>query len=72
MALGTQQPPTHGKMLDYEQFIDHQLGRTQAKIKANDVLVATLTLMTATLAVLFLEVVLDHAVGLPVWVRRTS
>ena len=67
MASGTQ---THGKMLDYEQFIDHQLSRTRAKIKATDILVAVLSLLTAVLSVLFLEVILDHAVGLPVWARR--
>src|SRR4051812_3526479 len=67
MALGTQ---THGKMLDYEQFIDHQLSRTQAKIKSTDILIASLTLATAALGVLFIEVVLDHAFGLPVWIRR--
>ncbi len=67
MALGTQ---PHGKMLDYEQFIDHQLARTQAKIKTTDILIGCLTLATAFIAVLFLEIVLDHAVGLPIWVRR--
>ena len=36
MALGTQ---AQGKLLDYEQFIDHQLARTQAKIKTTDILI---------------------------------
>jgi len=67
MASGTQ---SHGKMLDYEQFIDHQLSRTRAKIKTTDILTASLTLATAALAVLFVEVVLDHAFGLPIWIRR--
>jgi hypothetical protein len=67
MALGTQ---THGKMLDYEQFIDHQLARTQSKIKTTDILIGCLTLATAFIAVLFLEIVLDHAVGLPIWARQ--
>ena len=67
MALGTQ---PQGKMLDYEQFIDHQLSRTQAKIKTTDILIASLTLATGFIFVLFLEIVLDHAVGLPTWVRR--
>ncbi len=67
MALGTQ---AQGKLLDYEQFIDHQLARTQAKIKTTDILIACLTLATAFLGVLFLEIVLDHAVGLPIWARR--
>ena len=64
----TTQP--YGKLLDYEQYIDHQLGRTRAKIKMTDVLTASLMLVAMTLGVLFLEVVLDHAVGLPVWLRR--
>ncbi len=67
MALGTQ---PHGKMLDYEQFIDHQLARTQSKIKTTDILIACLTLATAFIAVLFLEIVLDHMLGLPIWVRQ--
>ena len=67
MASGTQ---SHGKMLDYEQFIDHQLSRTRAKIKSTDILVAVLSLLTAVLSVLFLEIILDHTVGLPVWSRR--
>ena len=61
MALGTQ---PQGKMLDYEQFIDHQLARTQAKIKTTDILIGSLSLATAFIAVLFLEIVLDHTVGL--------
>ena len=67
MASGTH---THGKLLDYEQFIDHQLGRTRAKIKTTDILVAILALSTAILSVLFLEIVVDHAVGMGLWSRR--
>src|SRR4051794_13985046 len=67
MALGTR---SYGKMLDYEQYIDHQLGLTRARIKITDVLTAAVTLATAILAVLFLEVVLDHLIGLPFWFRR--
>src|SRR3954467_11975488 len=64
----TTQP--YGKMLDYEQYIDHQLGRTRARIKMTDILTASLILVATAVGVLFLEVVLDHAVGLPVWLRR--
>src|SRR3954469_7405253 len=67
MALGTQ--PV-GKLLDFEQYIEHQITRTRSRIKATDVLTACLILVTAALGVLFLEVVLDHLVGLPLWVRR--
>ena len=67
MALGTQ---PYGKLLDYEQYIDHQLARTRARIKMTDVLTACLILVAAALGVLFLEVVLDHAFGLPLWFRR--
>ena len=51
----TTQP--YGKLLDYEQYIDHQLGRTRAKIKMTDVLTASLMLVAMTLGVLLLEVV---------------
>ena len=67
MALGAQ---TQGKLLDYEQFIDHQLGLTRARIKMTDVLTAGVLLVAAVLGVLFLEVVLDHLVGLPFWFRE--
>src|SRR3954447_22462718 len=67
MALGTQ--PV-GKLLDFEQYIEHQIKRTRARIKTTDVLTACLILATSALGVLFLEVVLDHLVGLPLWVRR--
>jgi hypothetical protein len=69
MALGTQ-PQARGKMLDYEQYIDHQLRRTRNQIKKVDVLSAALMLITVTLGILFLEVVLDHALALSIWVRR--
>src|SRR5262249_20995776 len=55
---------------DYEQYIDHQLGRTRARIKMTDILTASLLLIAVAVGVLFLEVVLDHAVGLPLWLRR--
>ncbi len=67
MALGTQ--PV-GKLLDYEQYIEHQIQRTRARIKMTDVLTACLILATAALGILFLEVLLDHLVGLPLWLRR--
>ncbi len=69
MTLGTQAQP-HGKLLDYEQFIDHQLNRTRARIKFIDVATACLILLAGFLGVLFLEVVLDHVVGLPLLFRR--
>ncbi len=69
MTLGTQTQP-YGKLLDYEQFIDHQLARTRARIKFTDIMTAGLTLLVGFLAVLFLEVVLDHIVGLPLMFRR--
>src|SRR5436305_478298 len=67
MAL-TAQP--HGKLLDYEQYVDHQIHRTRARIKMTDVLTASITLVTVALGILFLEIVLDHLVGLPIWARR--
>jgi hypothetical protein len=67
MALSTQ---PHGKLLDFEQYIDHQLGRTRARIKLTDVVTASLILIAAAVGLLFLEVVLDHLIGLPVWLRR--
>ncbi len=37
MAIGTQTQP-QGKLLDYEQFIDHQLQRTRRRIKFTDII----------------------------------
>ncbi len=59
MALGTQ--PV-GKLLDYEQYIEHQIRRTRARIKMTDMLTAGLILARRRSGVLFLEVVLDHIV----------
>src|SRR5579864_5453043 len=67
MGLGTQ---PYGKLLDYEQYIDHQLERTRTHIKLTDIYTACVTLATVALGVLFLEVLLDHLVGLPLFVRR--
>ena len=53
----------YGKLLDYEQFIDHQIQRTRTRIKVTDMITAGLTLVVAFLAVLFLEVVFDHVFG---------
>ncbi|WP_406697878.1 hypothetical protein V5E97_03410 [Singulisphaera sp. Ch08] len=69
MALGLQ--PV-GKLLDYEQYIEYQLERTQARIKGAEVLNACLVLSTAGLGALFLEVVFDHLIGLPFWVRALT
>ena len=66
-SLGTQ---ASGKLLDYEQFIDHQIGLTRARIKMTDVLTAGVLLLVASLGILFLEVVLDHIFGLPLMVRQ--
>ena len=41
MALGTQ--PV-GKLLDYEQYIDHQIERTRSRIKTTDLVTAALLL----------------------------
>ncbi|MGE3819393.1 MAG: hypothetical protein AB7I30_08160, partial [Isosphaeraceae bacterium] len=67
MASGTHPA---GKLLDFEQFIEHQIDRTRSKIKSTDVFTALLVLITAGLGVLFTEVVLDHVFGLPIWFRR--
>src|SRR5918994_579972 len=67
MASSTQ---PYGKMLDYEQYIEHQISRTRARIRMTDVLTAFLTLAAAALGILFLEVVLAHMVVLPAWLRR--
>ena len=44
MTLGAQTQP-HGKLLDYEQFIDHQLARTRTRIKMTDIITAVLILL---------------------------
>jgi hypothetical protein len=69
MTLGTQTQP-YGKLLDYEQFIDHQLARTRARIKMTDILTALFILFVGLAGTLLMEVVLDHAFGLPLFVRR--
>ena len=69
MTLGTQTQP-YGKLLDYEQFIDHQLARTRTRIKVTDIVTAILILFVGLIGTLFLEIVLDHAIGLPLLVRR--
>ncbi len=67
MASGTQ---VHGKLLDYEQYIDHQLNLTRTRIKMTDVLTSAVILVAAVLCALFVEVVLDHQLGLPFLVRQ--
>ena len=69
MTLGAQTQP-HGKLLDYEQFIDHQLTRTRTRIKMTDIITAVLILLVGLAGTLLLEVILDHAFGLPLMVRR--
>ncbi len=68
MAVGTE-PNESGTLLDYEQFIDYQLRETRAKIKTTDIVTALVALVSALIGVLLLEVVLDHRVGLPLFVR---
>ena len=68
MALGSE--VQGGRMLDYEQFIDHQIGQARARIKLTDVGTAALSLIAAVLGVLFVEVVADHLIGLPLLVRQ--
>ena len=69
MSLATQ-AQSHGKLLDYEQFIDHQLARTRQRIKMTDIVTAALILLVGLVGTLLVEVVLDHAFGLPLIVRR--
>ncbi len=70
MAVGTQSQ-SFGKLLDYDQFIEHQLQRTRRRIKLTDIATACLTLLVGFLGVLFLEIVLDHMMGMPYWLRGT-
>ncbi|MGA7499510.1 MAG: hypothetical protein WBX00_22505, partial [Isosphaeraceae bacterium] len=69
MSLGTQ-TQSYGKLLDYEQFIDHQLARTRTRIKMTDIVTAAFILLVGFVGTLLAEVVLDHAFGLPLIVRR--
>ena len=69
MSLGTP-AQSYGKLLDYEQFIDHQLARTRARIKMTDIVTAALVLLVGFVGTLLAEVVLDHAFGLPLFIRR--
>src|SRR5487761_2389787 len=67
MALGTQ---AVGKLLDYDQYIEHQLKRTRARIKMIDVLTAVGILVTGVIGLLFVEILLDHIFGLPLLLRE--
>src|SRR5262245_10597333 len=69
MSLGTQ-TQSYGTLLDYEQFVDHQLQRTRKRIKLTDIMTACLMLAVSFLGILFVEIVLDHAVGMPLGLRR--
>ena len=69
MALGMQ---ASGKVLDYDQFIEHQVDRTRKLIRTTDIATAALILTVALLAALFLEIVADHVFGLPIWLRRLA
>ena len=69
MSLGTQ-TQSYGKLLDYEQFIDHQLARTRTRIKMTDIVTAAFILLVGFVGTLLVEVVLDHTFGLPLIVRR--
>ncbi|MBI1323858.1 hypothetical protein GC170_11835, partial [bacterium] len=66
-----QQATPRGRMLEYAEFVEDQVARACARIKNNDMFRATLWLVTVGLAVLFLEIVLDHTVELPLVARRT-
>jgi hypothetical protein len=65
------QPAARGRMLEYAEFVEDQVARACARIKSNDVFRASLWLITVGLAVLFLEIVLDHTLELPMVVRRS-
>ncbi|MGZ3392131.1 MAG: hypothetical protein ACXVCF_21410, partial [Isosphaeraceae bacterium] len=62
MSLGTQ-TQSYGKLLDYEQFIDHQLARTRTRIKMTDIVTAAFILLVGFVGTLLVEVVLDHTFG---------
>ena len=68
MAVGTE-PRPKGRMLEYEQFVDHQIHLTRSKIRATEVLTALVVMAAVVLGLLFLEIVLDHWIGLPLALR---
>ena len=59
-----------GRLVEYAEFIEDQVARARARIKSNDMFRAILWIITASLGVLFAEVVLDHFLELPLGVRR--
>ncbi len=68
MASGSH---VHGKLLDYEQYIDHQLAQARSRIKMTDVLTSLVILVArCSSGRLFVEVVLDHLFGLPLLLRQ--
>lgn len=69
MTVGAQ-TRTQGKLLDYKEFIEHQIAVTRRRIKLTDLVTAVLILAVGLAATLLVEVILDHAFGLPAFVRQ--
>ena len=63
-------PGTQGRILEYAEFIEDQVARARSRIKSNDMLRASLWIVTVSIGVLFLEVILDHTLELPAMARR--
>ena len=61
---------TRGRLLEYAEFIEEQVAQARARIKSNDMFRAGLWVVTVALSVIFLEIILDHTVELPLFVRR--
>ncbi|MFM7132124.1 MAG: hypothetical protein ACKO0V_22480, partial [bacterium] len=73
MSPGNDSPQNaRGRLLEYAEFIEEQITAAQARIKSNDVFRAVLWIITGAMALLFVEIVLDHTVELPLIVRQVT
>jgi hypothetical protein len=69
MTLGTQ-TQADGQPRPYEQFTDGQLANARKRINITNIFTAFLVLMLGVVSTLLLEIILDHAFGLPLLARR--
>ena len=63
---------SRGRLLEYAEFIEEQIHSAQSRIKSNDLFRAVLWIITGTMALLFIEIVLDHTIELPLIVRQIT
>jgi len=73
MSPGNESPQNpRGRLLEYAEFIEEQIHAAQARIKSNDIFRAVLWIITGAMGLLFVEIVLDHSIELPLIVRQVT